>query len=117
MIGNNNIWNGNTEADTAHGIKEVINKVLLAMPSTKILLLGIIPINDPVKESKFRTINTMISKYADNKHVFFLDMSPHFQDAHGNQIARLYADGEHLSEAGFQVWYQTMEPLYSRLSA
>ncbi len=103
-----------TAEDIAHGIKEIIHQLLVKMPSTKILLLGILP-RAGRTETKVQAINTLISKYDDNKHVFYLDMSNEFQDSTGKEKAGLYLDTVHLTTEGYQVWYETMEPLFKKL--
>jgi lysophospholipase L1-like esterase len=104
----------NTAEDIAHGIKEVIHQLLVVMPSTKILLLGILP-RAGGTETKVQAVNTIISKYNDDKQVFYLDMSDKFQDSPGNEKAGLYLDKVHLTPEGYQVWYETMEPLFKKL--
>jgi lysophospholipase L1-like esterase len=104
----------NTAEDIAHGIKEIIRHLLVKMPSTKILLLGILPRAGDL-EKKVQAINTIISKYNDDKHVFYLDMSDKFQDSPGKEKAALYLGTLHLSKEGYQVWYETMEPLFKKL--
>jgi lysophospholipase L1-like esterase len=86
------------------------------MPSTKILLLGILPRAGDL-ETKVQDINTIISKYNDDKHVFYLDMSDKFQDSPGKEKAGLYTDTVHLTKEGYQVWYETMEPLLKKLDS
>ena len=72
----------NTAEDIAHGIKEIINQLLVKMPSTKILLLGILPRSGGT-ETKVESTNSLISKFNDDKHVFYLDMNSYFEDSHG----------------------------------
>jgi lysophospholipase L1-like esterase len=104
----------NTPEDIAHGIKEIINQLLVKMPSTKILLLGIIP-RVGNAETKLKAVNNIISKYNDDKQVFYLDMTDKFEDSPGNEKAGLYVDTVHLTKEGYQVWYETMEPIFKKL--
>jgi lysophospholipase L1-like esterase len=104
----------NTPEDIAHGIKEIIHQLLVKMPSTKILLLGIIP-RVGNAETKLEAVNTIISKYNDDKQVFHLDMSDKFQGSPGKEKAGLYVDTVHLTKEGYQVWYETMESLFIKL--
>jgi lysophospholipase L1-like esterase len=113
ILGTNNL-SENTEEDIAHGIKEIIRQLLVKMPSTKILLLGILP-RIGTLETRVQTINILISKYDDNKQVFYLDMSDKFQDSPGKEKAGLFTDTVHLTKEGYQVWYETMEPLFKKL--
>jgi lysophospholipase L1-like esterase len=113
VLGTNNLMFYNEE-DTAHRIKEVINHILAKMPNTKILLLGIIPRLGDL-EKKVQTTNAIISKFNDDKHVFYLDMSNAFQDSPGKEKTGLYADTVHPSVMGYLVWYQNMESLLQKL--
>ncbi len=110
VLGTNNLVSYN-EVDTARGVKAVIDHILVKMPNTKILLLGILP-RAGVFEMKVKATNAIISKYNDDKHVFYLDVSNAFQDSPGNEKAGLFVDP---SALGYQVWYQTMEPLLQKL--
>jgi lysophospholipase L1-like esterase len=115
VLGANNIFlSADSEANIAHGIKEVINRILVKMPNTKVLLLGILPLGDPFQK-KVGAINAIISKFNDDKHVFYLDMSNRFLDSSGNQNASLFSDGIHPTASGYLLWYQTMEPLLQKL--
>jgi lysophospholipase L1-like esterase len=115
ILGTNNLY-ANTPEDIAHGIKEIIRQLLVKMPSTKILLLGVLPRAGDI-EKKVQDINTLISKYNDDKHVFYLDMSDKFQDSPGKEKAGLFYDTVHLTKEGYQVWYETMEPLLKKLDS
>ncbi len=101
-------------SDIAQGIKAVINRILVKMPNTKILLLGILPVPDPFNKI-VKATNALISKFNDDKHVFYLDMSNSFLDSYRNQKEDLFDDTVHLSSLGYQVWYETMESFLQKL--
>jgi lysophospholipase L1-like esterase len=84
------------------------------MPNTKILLLGILPVPDPF-DKIVKATNVLISKFNDDKHVFYLDMSNSFLDSYRNQKEDLFDDTVHLSSLGYQVWYETMESFLQKL--
>jgi lysophospholipase L1-like esterase len=42
-------------------------------------------------------------------------MSDKFQDSPGKEKAGLFYDTVHLTKEGYQVWYDTMEPLLKKL--
>jgi lysophospholipase L1-like esterase len=84
------------------------------MPNTKILLLGILPLPSPFKKIVEAT-NDLIAEFNDNEHVFYLDMSNSFLNSSGNQKEDLFDDTVHPTAMGYQVWYQTMEPLLQKL--
>ena len=107
----------NSAEDIAHGIRELVDKVLMKQPHAKVLLLGVIP-RDGTLEKKVQAINTIIAKYNDDKRVFYLDMSPKFQTSPGVEVKELYTpDKVHLVQKGYEVWYETMEPLFAKLLA
>jgi len=109
------VSSGPSEADIARGITEIVKQLRTKLPNSKIISLGITPRSDPDGETKAKHINALIAKNADEKHVFFLDMASHFLDSNGKEKAELFKDGKHLSSAGYQIWYQTMEPLFEKL--
>ncbi len=104
----------NTVEDIAHAIRQVIAVTLAKMPSARILLLGILPRAGDT-EITVQAINNLIARFNDNKRIFFLDMSVKFQDYAGTEKAGLFMDTIHLTKAGYQIWYETMEPLLQRL--
>ncbi len=106
----------NTETDIAKGIRVVLDMILKRQSNAKVLLLAILP-RDGVLEKKVQGINAIISKYEDNKRVFYLDMSSHFQTAPGVEIKDLYVDTVHLTPKGYEEWHKAMEPLFSKLLA
>jgi lysophospholipase L1-like esterase len=44
-----------------------------------------------------------------------LDLSDKFQDSPGKKKAGLFFDAIHLTKEGYQVLYETMEPLLKKL--
>ncbi len=87
----------------------------MKLPETNILLLGVLPRLQPAVEAKVIKVNSIIKTLADNKRVHFLDMDAHFVDAAGHEKAGVFADGVHLTKEGYQIWYETMEPLFAKL--
>ena len=108
---------GNTEEDIAHGIKEILTELKAKMPNAKILLLGILPRTPANLDTKVHKTNSIIAKDADDTTIFYLDMASHFEDANNVEVPGLYVEGLHLTAKGYQVWYETMEPLFSKLIA
>jgi len=113
--GTNNI-KGNTEEDVAHGVKEIVTELRAKLPNAKILLLAILPRVPADLDTKVHRCNEIIAKNADDMHVFYLDMAPHFETSANVLITGLYIqDGLHLAAKGYEVWYETMEPLFKKL--
>ncbi len=119
MIGTNNTGNRRDSAkETAKGIRAIIKELQIHLPETKILLLAIFPRGEKPGNS-FRKlndqVNTMISGYADNQDVFFLDINNRFLDDKGNLSRAIMPDLLHPNAKGYQIWAETMEPMISNL--
>ena len=119
MIGTNN-----TEArhdspeETAAGIRAILTTLRTRLPGTKILLLGVFPrsasADDPLRRLN-AAINDRLPAYADNQHIFFLDLSRHFLDDRGRLSEVLMPDYLHPNERGYQVWADGMEDMIRKL--
>lgn len=112
MIGTNNIYGTrDTEEEIARQIKLIVNKLREKL-NAKVLLIGILPRDRIDGCLRIEKINSLISKYNDGEKVRFLDMTNHFETARAKLIEKLFApDKGHLSEAGYKVWADLMEPL------
>lgn len=119
MIGTNNIGaRRDPPEETAAGIQAILSTLRTGLPDTKILLLGVFPRgasgDDPLRQVTV-AINNLASTYADNKQIFFLDLSPLFLDNQGRLAQHLMPDYLHPNEQGYQVWADGMEDMLSRL--
>ena len=119
MIGTNNTGHRMDPADeTALGIQFILSELKNRLPETKVLLLGIFP-RDADSEGKHRVlndeINAKIEKFADNKNVFFLDISDKFLDENGVLPESIMPDLLHPNAEGYKVWADAMEPKIKEL--
>ncbi|MEO8048299.1 MAG: platelet-activating factor acetylhydrolase IB subunit [Nitrospirota bacterium] len=119
MIGTNNIGARlDPPEETAAGIQAILSTVRTGLPDTKILLLGVFPRgasgDDPLRQVTL-AINNLARTYADNKQIFFLDLSPLFLDNQGRLAQHLMPDYLHPNEQGYQVWADGMEDMLSQL--
>ena len=119
MIGTNNTGNQKDPPEkTAKGIKAILEELKKRTPKTKVLLLAIFlrgkTAEDPDRKVNDK-VNAMIAKYADNKRVFFLDIGDEFLDKDGNLPNDISGDKIHLTEKGYEVWAQAMEPTVKKL--
>ena len=111
-IGTNNMGS-NTVEDIAHGVKAVIDLLHKKLPKTNVLLLAILSrssLNDKVKQ-----VNNLLAKYENGKSVRYLNMNSHFENSNGTIHSDLFKDGVHLTEKGYKVWAQTMDPLLKQM--
>ena len=119
MFGTNNT--GHRQEDpktTAAGIKRNIDELQQRLPNTKILLLAIFP-RDEKPDGQLRqineNINSIISTFADNKNVFFLDINKSFLDANGILSKNIMPDLLHPNEQGYEIWAKAMQPTLTKL--
>ena len=87
-----------------------MEKLRTNLPQTKVLLLAIFPRGadnqDPVRRIKVKT-NEIISKLADSKNVFYLDISPKFLAADGKLGSEIMPDLLHPNAKGYEIWAES----------
>ena len=112
FVGSNN--RHDKPADVVHGLRAINQALLKKLPSVRIILLSIFPRSEDAHQ--VGEINKLLEHEGDNKSVFFLDVTKHFETSPGHLNTSLYQlDHLHLTLAGYQVWYEAMEPLFSKL--
>ncbi len=119
MFGTNNTGHRQENpTTTAIGIKRNIHELQQRLPDTKILLLAIFP-RDEKPDGQLRQINekvnTIISSFADNKKIFFLNINQSFLNTDGVLSKDIMPDLLHPNEQGYEIWAKTMEPELQRL--
>lgn len=104
--------------ETTAGVHAILTTLRTRLPTTKILLLGLFPrtasADDPIRLIN-GAVNDRLRAYADNQHIFFLDLSRHFLDSRGHLSQDLMPDFVHPNEHGYQVWADGMEDMIKRL--
>lgn len=117
LIGTNNTGNDKPE-DIARGITAIVTTLRQKLPTTKILVMGILPRGPDPKtplRDKITAVNDIIKKLADNKTVGYLDIGPKLLDKDGKLPGDVSPDSLHLSEKGYQIWAEAMDPLLNRM--
>ena len=131
MIGTNNS-NGDdhTPEEIADGIKAICTRMRAKMPKTKILILAIFPRgfgSDEQREAlghsttfnpqwaKNDQASRIASRIADDKHIFYLDINEAFLDEKGFLTREVMPDFVHLSEKGYRLWAEALEPTIDKL--
>jgi lysophospholipase L1-like esterase len=109
MIGVNNIFtNTGTDEEIVQGIEAAVRKIQSLSPSSKILLLGVLPVGNEAQAARIQNINAQAAKLV-GPGVTFLDMGAQFRDAGGKVDATLYTpDLVHLATPGYERWSETM---------
>jgi len=117
-IGTNNLGSDNDD-DIVKGITAVVEDLHNKTEHAKILLLGVLPRNGDTLLARIKNINAHI-KGLDGKHglVWYLDMWEQFSNStttdHLNDDL-FVSDKLHLAKPGYQVWADTMNPLFTNL--
>lgn len=119
MIGTNNSRD-NTGREIADGIQAIVRELRFQLPQTKILVLGIFPrganADDP-RRIVNQTANELVKSLADEKSVYYLDISNKFLQDDGALSKEIMPDLLHLSPAGYQIWSDAIEPHVNKLLA
>lgn len=117
MIGTNNSGSNKSE-EIAEGVKAIVEKLRAKLPQTKVLVLGIFPRGanaDDAKRKVNSAANEIISKLADDKNVFYLDIGPKFLAEDGTLSKEIMPDLLHLSPKGYQIWADSIEASVAKL--
>ncbi len=117
MIGTNNfgLRRDKTE-DVATGIKAVLRALGKKLPKAKILLLGVFPREEKKHMDGRRWVselNQRIRGFDDQRTVYYLDIGPKLLAPDGTLTKEVAPDFLHLSEKGYQIWADAIEPLLS----
>lgn len=117
MIGTNNSGNDSPE-DIAAGVKAIVETLRSKTPDTKILLLATFPRGekpgDPRRQTNEKS-NAIVKTYADDMHVFFLDIGDKFLEADGSLSKEIMPDLLHLNPKSYAIWAESIEPTVAKL--
>ncbi|MCX5771016.1 MAG: platelet-activating factor acetylhydrolase IB subunit [Candidatus Hydrogenedentes bacterium] len=116
MIGTNNA-SEYTPDQIAGGIKTIVQKLRAKLPDMEILLLGVFPREEKPGElrAKLVEVNKQIAKLDDGKKVFFLDIGDKFTQPDGSISVDIMPDFLHLTEKGYDIWANSIEPKVKQL--
>jgi N-acetylglucosamine-6-sulfatase len=110
MIGTNNLApdsSRNTPEQTIQGYKLLVNEIRQRQPDARLLLLGIFPRGeapDNPYRPLIKQVNAEIEKFADNQHIYFMDISKAFLQPDGSLPREIFPDQLHPSEKGYHIW-------------
>jgi lysophospholipase L1-like esterase len=119
MIGTNNFGlEGHAPDAVAKGVAAIVQTLRKKLASSKILLLAVFP-RDEKPGSDFRArikkLNEQIATLEDKKNVRFLDIGAKLANPDGTLAKEVMPDFLHLSEKGYQIWADAMDPLFKQL--
>ncbi|HRP06314.1 MAG TPA: platelet-activating factor acetylhydrolase IB subunit [Opitutaceae bacterium] len=124
MIGTNNTGfepdkttRRNTEAETAEGVRAIVEHLRTKLPSAKILLLAIFPRGekDSPARAQVNAINKMIAKLKDGNHVVFLNINKRFLQPDGTLSKDIMPDLLHPNAAGYKIWAEAIQKPLAKL--
>jgi beta-glucosidase len=128
MIGTNDLGHYSA-TDVARGVEAVVSDVAQHLPGTKVLLLGILPIDKPdtARHAESPKVNRVLANHYADGRVQFLDLGPSFLTPAGNLRADLYHSvclpGGHMcgnlvhpSAAGYTVMAAAVQPVVRALA-
>ncbi len=121
MIGTNNTGHRmDPAAETAAGVKAIVEKLRSKQPQMKVLVLGVFPrgekADDP-KRVRTNEINALLPALADGKDVYYMDISKTFLQPDGSLSKEIMPDFLHLSPKGYDLWTAAIEPKVKELLA
>ncbi len=116
LLGTNNLG-PNTAAETIVGEKAVLDDLRKRFPEARILVVGIFPRGGPHDAVRMdvAAVNEALSKMADDKHIFYRDISKVFLNVDSTTNEGLKADRLHPSAKGYQLWAEAVKPVMDKL--
>jgi lysophospholipase L1-like esterase len=119
LIGTNNFGLcGEGPEQVYNGIASVVSSLRQLYPDAKILLNAVLPVEpnpDHPRRLNVAKVNRDVAKLDDGRHVFFRDYGPRFVQADGTISPRIMPDYLHLTEQGYKIWGDAMQPDIDRL--
>jgi lysophospholipase L1-like esterase len=111
-------------AQTARATREIITRIHQKSPKTKVLIIGILPVNNATT-SKWRqtnrATNAVLKTYADNKRIFYADLENVLSNPNGTPKSGFYHDDPrlgghvHLRKPGYDAFAKAILPEVRRL--
>ncbi len=117
MIGTNNSGSNSPE-EIAEGVTKIVEQIREKTPETRILLLATFPRGaDPLDKNRQvnEQSNRIVEQLADDEQVFYLDIGDKFVDGEGKLSKEIMPDLLHLSEQGYTIWAESIEPKLVKL--
>lgn len=103
MIGVNNLIQGQTPLQAATGVAQVILTIEAASPRTSILLLGVLPSDEPALNPKIQKLDSFISVLGNHPGVVYENPGVLLLGANGEAQPDLLMDVLHPDQAGYTL--------------
>lgn len=123
MIGTNNSNKNRagvedySEAEILEGVQAIVKQIRTRLTETKVLVVGIFPRGKTfsTQRGKILQINQALAKVADGNMVHYLDFGSQLIEADGSLSKEIMPDALHLSEQGYAIWAEAIEPKLKEL--
>ena len=125
MIGTNNSNKNKdgseqySETQILEGVQAIVKQIRTRLPDTKLLVLGIFPRGKTfsTQRGKLLQINQALAKVADGNMIHYVDFGSELIEADGSLSKEIMPDALHLSEKGYGIWAEAIEPKLKELLA
>lgn len=123
MIGTNNSNKNKdgteqySEGEILEGIQAIVKKIRTRLPETKLLVVGIFPRAKTfsTQRGKLLQINQALAKVADGQMIHYIDFGSQLIEVDGSLSKEIMPDALHLSEKGYTIWAEAIEPKLKEL--
>lgn len=123
MIGTNNSNKNRagvedySEAEILEGVQAIVKQIRTRLPETKVLVVGIFPRGKTfsTQRGKILQINQALAKLADDNMIHYVDFGSQLIEADGSISREIMPDYLHLSEKGYTIWAEAIEPKLKEL--
>ena len=118
MIGINDISHHHPSDYIVNDISEIIEKIRVNSPKTRLYLQSILPINESFgqytrlsgKSAEVSEINSKLKALARNWNITYIDLFPLFTEPGTYTLrANLTGDGLHLTHEGYEIWRRELK--------
>jgi lysophospholipase L1-like esterase len=106
LVGTNDLGHGGSPADTAATIGAILER-LAVVPT--VYVESVLP-RERHNAGWVRGVNSRLEGIATRHGTTYLDLFPEFADERDALRAELTYDGVHLSDAGYDLWYDLLRP-------
>ena len=102
--------------EVADGVRAIAQAFRRQLPTTRVIVIGILPVKNREKWVKCEETNRILAGYEyPQDEVSFLDLQERFMDADGTLKADLFTDGTHLTPKGYELMANAITPEIERL--
>jgi len=115
-VGLHNLAAGDGVSDTAAGIEAVCLRIHEKLPRTKLLVLGILPCEEPAHlAGDVDRVNFLLqTRLHPQAWARVLDLGNKFRNADGSFNAAFFADGLHLNHEGYTILADNLKPILDK---